>query len=880
MMLAPGARVGTFEVIEPLGAGGMGEVYRARDARLGRDVALKVLPQHVARDAQRLARFEREARVLAALNHPNIATLYGIDDSTGAPALVLEFVPGQTLADRLAAGALSLEEALSIAGQIAAALEGAHERGVIHRDLKPANIALCLDGGVKVLDFGLAKALEPTQTSDGYSATITANAPPGTVMGTPAYMSPEQARGLPADKRTDIWAFGCVLYEMLTGRRAFGGERASDVVAKIIEREPDLDALPAATPPAVRKLLRRCLEKDPKQRLRDIADARFDLEDEDSTPVLRAAAPGRYRPASAAAIMGAALLAIAAAAAWWTRREPGSDSPVLFTMTAPAQHVLDGAPTPSPAGDRLVFVATSSTGESSLWLRPLDSPVARRIAGTEGAIRPFWSPDGRSIGFGARGSLKRVDPDGGPVYVIAPLSIPFTGATWNGDGVIVFAPSNRAPLHRVPAAGGAPEPVTALDAARGENSHRFPHFLPDGRHFLFTARAAVRENTGVYVGSLDSKEVKRLLSVLSPAVYAPSGHLLFVRDGALLAQRFDAKALELSGDVQAIYGDVAHQTQGAAAAFATSADGRVLAWGVEVPREFTWFDRSGAKLGAVGPSATYEQLRLSPDGKRAAVVRHDDDTGNRDIWVVDLDSGALARLTSDPANDWFPVWSPDGAELLYASDRHDKPSFYRTSAAGAAGDALVFQSDPRLREVFPTDWSTDGEHAVFHAFPQTRSTGGGIWLLPLRGAPRPAELIRGPYTEWIGSLSPDGQWLAFMSDESGVDEVYVQSTSTAQRFRISMDGGSQPRWRRDGRELFFVSADNRLMSTAVDVADGFAHSPPRTLFAGCGARPAPWEYHYDVSADGERSLWLCPVNGGASAATVAINWGSKLARER
>jgi len=877
MTLAPGVRFGTYEVLEPLGAGAMGEVYRARDSRLGRDVALKVLPEHLSLDAQRLARFEREARVLASLNHPNIATLYGLEESTGAPALVLELVEGETLADRLGSDArpvgLPIHEALEMARQIAGALEAAHEHGVIHRDLKPSNIALRQDGTVKILDFGLAKALERAEDGVGPgSATVTANAA-AAFLGTPAYMSPEQARGLAADERSDIWAFGCVLYEMLTGLRAFGGDRSTDVIAKVIERDPDLAVLPSTTPTAIRTLLRRCLEKDPRRRLRDIADARFDLE-QSETPPRADARPRLVKIAMlVAGVAGTIALAAAAASLVWQR--PPSRAPILFTIEPPPMHVLDGAPVPSPSGDRFAFVATASSGESALWLRSLDSPVPRRVPGTEGASRPFWSPDGRFVGFGTDGDLKRVDPDGGPVQSIAAVTFPFTGAAWNRDGVILFAPTNRAPLHRVAAAGGTPEPLTALDAERGENSHRFPQFLPDGRHFLFTARAALPANTGIYVGSLDSSEAKLLVAAQSSALYVPRGFLLFVRDGALLAQRFDSETLELTGDVRALYGAIPHETQGASASFATSADGSVLAWGAQESKQLTWFDRSGANLGVAGPSGDFEQLRLAPDGGRAAVVMPDRGSGNRDIWVVELGSGVVARVTSHPANDWFPVWSPDGRELMFASDRDEIPSFYRTGVNTAGNEELVYRLDATLgiRDAFPTDWSADGRRVVFHSFPQTPDN-DGLWVLPLVDDRRPVALVQGPFTDWIGSFSPDGLWLAYVSDESGSDEIYVRAVETPARFRVSTGGGSQPRWRRDGRELFFVGPDNRLMAAAVAPGPEFAHSPPQPLFLGCGSRPVAWEYHYDVSPDGGRSLWSCP--GAADAATVAIDWGAKL----
>jgi serine/threonine protein kinase len=858
------ARLGRFEVRGLLGAGGMGEVYRAYDATLGREVALKILPATFNRDDERLVRFEREARVLASLSHPHIAAIYGVEeigdeiDGDASPrALVLELVDGDTLAERLLRGRLSMAEAIDIARQVADGIEAAHEKSIIHRDLKPANIKIRSDGVVKILDFGLAKA-EGLAGGPGERRSDSAETAGGVILGTPAYMSPEQARGAIVDKRTDVWAFGCLVFEMLAGRAPFTGETPADTIAAVLDREPDWTLLPPATPNGVHRLLKRCLEKNPKRRLRDIADARLDLEDAPSPPT-PASRRQRFSPIAGAAV--AAAIAIAALLLVARLRPAGALQSVQFTLEPPRGHTIVGVPMPSPDGRQLVFVARSTSRESALWVRSVGDTAAQRLAGTEEASSPFWSADGQSIGFSVDRVLKRITIAGGPVQRITELNPLTMGATWNRDDVIVFAPSNQAPLHRVSASGGTPEPLTTLNGERRENSHRWPQFLPDGRHFIYTARSDLPQNTAIYVASLDDPGSPiRLLTAQSAAAVVSPGVLLFVRDNTLLAQRIDVNSLTLTGSATAIAGNVA--------AFGASADGTMLTHVPPAMTRLAWWDRSGIERAVVPAQGRFSQVRLSPDESRAAVVITDPDNGGRDIWVVALADGGITRVTSNPSADWFPAWSPDGSEIIFASQRHEENTFVVAPSTGGGSEREIF----RVRTsdfIAPTDWSRDGKLVLFHSYPRA-----DISVLPLATPDAPVPLVASPFTDWIASFSPDGRWIAYVSDESGQPEVYVRAVDRPERFRVSVGGGIQPRWRRDGRELFFIGAADRLFAASVNT-QGRSHSePPSPLFQACpelpGQERSPFMYRYDVGTDGGRTLWTCPEDEARSP-TVALH---------
>ena len=871
-----GKRVGHYDVQSLLGAGGMGRVYRARDTRLGRDVALKLLPPEWAGDKDRLARLEREARLLASLNHPNIATIHGIADGDRALALVLEFIDGDTLADRIARSSLTPAEALTIAWQIRDALDAAHERGIVHRDLKPANIKITPAGLVKVLDFGIATletAPDGAMPQASQAPTVTERGTrEGVIAGTAAYMSPEQARGLAVDKRTDIWAFGCVLYEMLARRPAFGRSTLTDTLAAILEREPDWAALPSDTPPGIVRLLRRCLEKDRRKRLRDIGDA-----DAESPDVSVAGQRFRWWPLAAGAAAIAIVISSAVMFALRPRSEPtASPRPITLTLPSPEDHQILAAPQPSPDGTRLAFVASGPNGQSTLWLRSLGEPTAKQFAGTEGAENVFWSPDGRFIGFAAGERLKKVDVAAASVQTICTcLTGDLTGATWNAEGVVVFAPHNRVALHRVAAAGGSPEPITVLDVTRNENSHRYPYFLPDGRHLLFTARSDVTGNTGIYFLDLASGERHWVLEAQSQARYVPSGHLLFVRERTLLAQRFDAASGRLSGEPQPIANDVDHTPSSARGSFAVSANGEVLTYqgGSQQFRQLMAFDRSGNRVAAYGPEDLWSDAKLSHDGKRAAFVKSDD-AGNRDIWLMDLASGRPVRWSTHPATDWRPVWGPDDQALLFASDRNGASAIFRRPADGGDDEQLIVAAMGQAEGRFPNDWSRDGRIVFLQDGPAGTNS---IWFGTASPGSQPKEFIQSKPNQGGGRFSPDARWLAYVSSESGAMNVYVTPVDGSKRYPISSNGGVHPRWSRDGREILYYAADNWLMSVPVKLEPSFEAGTPMRLFSTCLSAPPPfYSDGFELANDGS-TLWLCPGDRARQGAvTVAAGWNAAL----
>jgi Tol biopolymer transport system component len=858
LAITRGTRLGVYEVITLLGSGGMGEVYQAKDTRLKRDVALKVLPDTFAQDTDRLARFQREAELLATLNHPNIAGIYGLEESDGVRALVLELVEGPTLADRIAKGPIPIDEALPIARQIADALEAAHEKGVVHRDLKPANVKVTPDGKVKVLDFGLAKMLEST-ISPGVAA-VTTNSPTittpamtqmGVILGTAAYMSPEQAKGRPVDRRTDIFAFGCVLYEMLRGHRAFDGEDVTEILGRVVTAEPEWERLPARTPPSIRRLLRRALNKDPRHRLGDMRDARIELEEgeTESEPMISSGATRGMRMAwvvATAAGVVAAVVAVPAVRHLYETPRPFPPEMRLQIMTPSTAVPFEFAL--SPDGRQIVFVAFDD-GPQRLWLRPLDKTDAQPVAGTEGAEYPFWSADSRSIGFFALGKLYRVDIGGGFPQALANAS-PGRGGTWNADGTILFAPGTQRPLLRIAASGGEASAITRLNPPH-QTGHRFPQFLPDGRHFLFYAVGGPQES-GIYLGSLDGGEPKRLTGADSAGAYLEPGHVVFVRQGSLVARRLNLAQGELMGDSVTIADQVGHDNF-ALGAFSVVSNGR-LAYrsGGASRQQLKWFDRTGKAVGAVSEPDANNLLypELSPDGRRVAVQRTIQN--NADIWLLDLVRGGFTRFTSDNAADNLPLWSPDGTRIVFQSSRNGTFNLYVKPTSGTGTEEVLLET---TNNKAPQDWSKDGRFILYYEL-DSQTDQRDLWAVDVTTKERkPRAVVKTPFEERNGQFSPDGRWVAYETNESGRFEIVVQPfPEPSGKWQVSTSGGIAPRWRVDGKELYFIAPDSKLMAVVVTALGAtFEAGAPvvllstRILGGGSGSFA---KHQYAVSRDG------------------------------
>ena len=951
--------IGGYRILSPLGAGGMGEVWRAADEKLGREVALKMLPGEFAGDSERMARFEREAKVLASLNHPNIAHLYGLetvaetvgegftpspdtvplgegkgegageaarpqdlktsgpqdlrtprpqDPKTPGPQdlktpgpvtfLVMELVEGEDLSERISRGSIPIDEAVSIARQIAEALEAAHEQGIVHRDLKPANIKLRTDGTVKVLDFGLAKAWETenTDSSLSLSPTMTQHATAaGLILGTAAYMAPEQAAGTAADRRADIWSFGVVFWEMLTGHKLFDGETISHVLASVLKDEVELNELPESTPSRIRELIGRCLERKPRQRLQAIGDARIVLEDYERDPesfaTSRSAAvsddPPRSRVRSVLpwAVAGlATLLLLASALAGWLGRGPeAEESQVLRVFIPPpdgTSFALEafgpGAGVVSPDGLKIAFAATDGDGVRMMWVRRINDLAARPLPGTEGAMFPFWSPDSRSVAFfSGDGKLRKIDTTGGPPVTIC-VAPNGKGGSWSDDGQILFAPAHNTAIHVVSAAGGESRPATEMS---GEvSSQRFPYWLPGGRFLYFARSSESTDGDRVMVASIDTLGPGEELFAAASNVAVASGQLLFIREGTLMARPFDPETASFLGDGVPVAEDVMYIAGARYGAFSVSETGLLIynTGLVDMQSELVWADRGGEVIASLGTGDLLFDLVISPDGRYAAASVLDETAGTGDIWIYDLNRGLKTRYTFDPNMDWYPTWSPDGRQVAFSSNRDAPNDIWVIDVSGSGTDTQLFEDGDN--QVFPEAWSPDGEWLVYQRVDGLNNT--DIWAFPTAGG-EPVALVASSFTEDFPSISPDGRWLAFVSDESGSNEVYVTTfPEPARRWQVSTEGGSFPRWRGDGGELFFAKVNGELYSAEVDGSgETFDVGEIQRLFSWNLAPGFRWPY--DVSSDGQRFL----LNRGMAAAetdpmTVVLNWDAELERSK
>ena len=876
MALTTGTRLGPYEIVGVLGAGGMGEVYRARDSKLGRDVALKVLPESFAADPDRLARFHREAQVLGALNHPNIAQIYGFEDSGATHALVMELVEGPTLADRIAEGAIPVADALAIARQIATALEAAHDLGIVHRDLKPANVKVREDGAVKVLDFGLAKAMDPAAASGAdvmNSPTLTARSTQlGTIIGTAAYMAPEQAKGKAVDRRADIWAFGVVLFEMLAGERAFKGDDVSDVLAAVLRQEIDWKVLPADVPPRVRRVLERCLERDPKRRLRDIGDVWIGMDAPDEV----AAAPAAASPVQSASVLSralpwaAAILIAGGSVAWSLLRVP-APTPQLVTRSAETLKTPSLFINVSRDGTRLAYaVWTGGNTTLGIALRMIDQFEAKIVPGTENGVFPLFSPDGQWIAFGlSDGAIRKIPVTGGTAIKICDGSLAGGGA-WGDDNTLVF--SGPKGLMRVSADGGTPESLTTPDAAKGELAHIRPQFLPGGRQLLFT----VMSSRGAEFAVRDlAKDGYRIIGKGGDnGQYAASGHLTFVRSATVFAMPFDVKSLTVGGGEVPVIESVSTIGPGGTGDYSAS-DGGLLAYfssGEIQGTTLAWADRSGATKPLVGESRQlWGTGRLSPDGNRVA-NGIDSDKGGRDIWTFDAARGTLQRLTFGGRND-FPVWTPNGQRVYFSFTEDGKYGLYSVPADASTKATLVVASDSLPT---PTSFTPDGRTLLFNQLGPDKRQRIYILPIPAEGQPGKAQpLHEAAGVETDAAVSPDGHWVAYTSTESGTAEVYVQPFPVpGPKIRVSLAGGIRARWTRDGRELLYWAnvPTSKLMAVDVVTSPSFRAGEPHELFQQLSTTT------WDVSPDRNRFLVELSSRQAGSRLAIVTNWFEELRR--
>ncbi len=893
-----GTVINQYKIISKIGAGGMGEVYKAHDSRLDREVAIKVLPAEMSKDEDRLRRFEQEAKATSALNHPNILTVYDIGEHDGSPFIVAELLDGEELRERLDEGSIPLRKVTDYAQQIVSGLSAAHEKGIVHRDLKPENLFITKDDRVKILDFGLAKLRETSTSIHGSEdATRRAMTDPGVVMGTVGYMSPEQVRGQMTDHRSDIFSFGVILYEMLSGSKAFQGDSVVETMNAILKEDvPEFEEENRKIPPSFEKLMRRCLEKKPAQRFYSAHDLGFALEAMSAPtsssgtnltttaralvdePAAGSAWPGRLAWGIAALFL---LTTVVMSALYLRRVEPRNPT-MRFSLAPPDKTSFAEASAISPDGQQVAFITVGTAGVTSLWIRPLASAESRMLAGTEGASFPFWSPDSRSVGFFAGNKLRKIDVAGGPSQTLAEASTDPRGGTWAPDGTILFAPNTLSPLMRVSASGGTVAEATALDAPSGQTSHRWPTFLPDGKHFIYFGRGSQTEQQGLYASSLDAKEPKFLLPTAVTGTYTEAegkGYLLFIRESTLMAQAFDAAKLTLSGEaitlVQGVSSFPGEAGPTGYGAFSASTGNLIYRTGDRQTTRLTWFDRSGKALEAVTEPGDYHEPSLSADGKKVLFARQEG-SALADIYLLDMVRGSTTRLTFSSESEGSSVFSPDESHVVFFSSRSGNSDFYRKASSGAGNDELVLSG---AANQYPDSWSRDGKYLSYEANggPKTKFD---LWILPMTGEPKPFVYLSSDFQETHSQFSPDGRWIAYTSDETGRSEVYVQSFPIGSgKWQISTNGGDQAQWRNDGKEIFYLAPDRNLM--AVTVSGGATIDPGRPAILFQTSVPVSGivddRNNYVPTRDGQRFM----VNTLADTVnsqplTLVLNWAGDL----
>jgi Tol biopolymer transport system component len=880
MTLQAGARLGPYEIQQLVGAGGMGEVYRARDTRLERTVAVKVLAKHLSSSQDVRDRFDREAKTISQLSHPNICALFDVGHQDGTDYLVMEYLEGETLANRLRRGPLPPDQVFRHGIEIAAALDRAHRHGIVHRDLKPGNVMLTRTG-VKLLDFGLAKAFRSHPVSGFTSLPTTAHlTQEGMILGTIQYMAPEQLEGKEVDARTDIFAFGAVLYEMASGRKAFIGESQASLIGAILHAEPPpLSQSQPLAPATLDRVARKCLAKDPDERWQSAHDVASELKWlAESGQTAEARGPAVARRTSREKVgWGLAALSTAAAVAfgWLALQRPPPPAARRVFPLLPYSGSEVGSLAVSPDGRKVAMTTAEFSNEGGITIRSIDTLETMRLAGTEGAADPFWSPDGRHLGFFARGKLKRISVDGGAQQTLGEADR--YGGSWNARGTILYSPAFGKPLMRVSASGGAPQPATALDASRQEVLHCWPAFLPDGDHFLYFARGVDPAKSAIWIGSLASRERALLTPADAGPVYVDPGYLLFGREGALLAQRFDPSSRKLSGDPVPLARKVAIDPSNNDLAASAGAD--MLVYQVHSPRnrQLTWLDRAGRPVGRIGEPAEYWNVALSPDEKLVAAAIADAERRTGDIWIVDVARGTRTRLTPRPTDDFMPRWSADGY-VYYTSDPQGYYDIFRTAASGTGGEESVYQSH---LDKWVTDLARDGKTLLCYSF--DLKTGYDVWTVPIGSEGKAEPLFKASFPETDAQFSPDGHWITYSSRESGRDEIFLSPRSVpARRQQVSIDGGSMPRWARDGREIFFISPSRHLMAASVRLTESVAEVlEPKPLFASPNF-DLGWDPRvrtsYEVSSDG-RFLFAVPVEETEVRPLMAVvDWAAGLPR--